>query len=208
MIQKHKYERFWQTINGRDTENGLALDEKIAELERMDHERDLLIQSRIDEKRGKVSQALSKVEENRYKTKIVQKENMKKIVHEFVAKQKHAEVNREKSMKEKHDLMEKYLKKHRDNIKKAIEAKKEHEKKVAQKIKLEKNKAKVKLAKMRESQMANFEKNKLKSIAFEEHRHQVLEAHAAIIDEFVIFSHSARRRRGIIDEYPRTSSDD
>jgi hypothetical protein len=163
----------------------MALDEKIAELERMDYERDLLIQSRIEEKRGRVTQVLSKIEENRKLAQKAEKRKMQEVIHEFVEKQIHADVNREKSMKERHEFMEKYLKKHRDNIKRAIETKKENEKKVAKKIKDEKNKAKVKLQKMKEAQLAAIEKNKQRILAFEEHRHEVLNAHEAIIDEFV-----------------------
>jgi chromosome segregation ATPase len=151
---------------------------------------------------------LSQIEENRKKAQRAEKKKMQSVVHEFVEKQIKAIGNRDKNLEEKHKEMQEELKKHREKIKNAIEAKKEHEKKVAKKIKEENKKARTKLQKIQESRQEMMEKIKLKGMAFEEHRHQVLDAHEAIIDHFVGLRDQAHGGREPSDEHSGESQDD
>lgn len=145
----------------------------------------MLIQSRIDEKRNRVSQVLSKIEENRVSALKAQQDRMKEIVHTFVDKQVHTAENRATKQLEHQVAIAKQLKKRGDKIKHAAEVKDKKEKERRDKINKMKKKADEKEKAMERARVRMRQELHERMAAHEDHVQEVLFAHAEIMEQFV-----------------------
>lgn len=161
------------------------MDQRLADLEQDNYERDMLIKSRIDDKRNRVSQVLSKIEENRAAAVRAQQERMKAIVHGFVEKQLLTAENRTKKQAERQTAVAKQLKQREDKIKHAAEVKDQEEKKRRDKINKMKKKAEDKEKALEQARNRMRLELKDRMAAHEDHVQEVLMAHAEIMEQFV-----------------------